>query len=742
MPLKEVLRTSLGAILLAAIYAITARLSLEFASINPSASPVWPPTGLAIAVLVVFGYRFWPGIFLGAFLANLMTQGTVATSLAIGGGNALEALAGAYFVHRWAAGRYAFSRWPLVINYVLGAALTATMISPSVGVTTLAIAGYVPWDQYGAVWMTWWLGDATGALVAGPPLILWLSRPRIHPKATRLASAVLLLILSVVAGSLIFTEIAPIASFQAQLTFLLLPIVIWAAIQFGDRGASTTTLALSMFSVWGTIQGFGPFALESPNHSLLLLQAFMAVLSVTGLLLAAVMNERKEAGTALRRSHDVLESTVAERTSSLRSAVASLESQIEERKRAEQLLRLSEARLLLSQEIARIGSWEWEVPTNKVTWSNELYRIFGLEPQEFKGTFEGYLESVHPEDHEMVRRVVSRALEAGEMLDYDYRIVRADGTIRWLHAQGKAFLDDAGRPIRMAGTAQDITDRKGLEAEAAYNLERAKEVERLREIDEFRTRFMSTAAHEINTPLTPIKLQLRILQTFADRLDDSGRRSIEILERNIDRLTHLVGDLLDSARLQASRFGIHLQSMDLSQVVAETVQSFQEPAREAGLALDTRLSPQVMVQADRGRITQVLFNLLNNAVKFTPSGGRVLVEVSPFQSDALVAIHDTGFGLAPEQAARLFKPFVQVHDPSRVKGNGTGLGLYISRGLVELHGGRIWCESPGTDQGSTFFFTLPLRAVAQVPPPPEAATQPPADESAPGPDRIRGPAIS
>jgi PAS domain S-box-containing protein len=266
------------------------------------------------------------------------------------------------------------------------------------------------------------------------------------------------------------------------------------------------------------------------------------------------------------------------------------------------------------------------------------------------------------------------------------------------------------------GIFRDATARRRLEEERAQNIERAHELERLRELNQFKTQFINTAAHELGTPLTPIRLQIQILRDEQKRNTPAEQRrgSLDILERNVERLITLVEDILEGARLQANRLGVQMEAMDVNRIVLESVESFHELAVSQGVRLETKLSPNLHVEADAKRITQVLFNLIDNAIKFTPSGGSVHVETRRTEDMVLVAVRDTGAGIRPELVSRLFQPFSQVHDVMQRTRSGTGLGLYICKGIVELHGGRIWVESPGPGLGSTFSFALPRHRAADV----------------------------
>ena len=248
--------------------------------------------------------------------------------------------------------------------------------------------------------------------------------------------------------------------------------------------------------------------------------------------------------------------------------------------------------------------------------------------------------------------------------------------------------------------------------------------QRLLELDELKTQFLNNAAHELRTPLTPIKTQMHILKSSEwGMLNDRQQRALAMMDRNIERLNLLVSDLLEVARMQAGRLKLDKRPIDLALLASEAVESFQESARQAGLKLDLRPGPVLNVDADPKRCIQVLFNLLNNALKFTPAGGRIVVETACDETTAIVRVRDTGKGLRSEDLPKLFLPFSQIQDGTEASHPGTGLGLYICRGILEQHGGRIWAESEGPSQGSTFAFTLPLTGAQTAEP--AAAAKPP-----------------
>ena len=281
--------------ILTVVYFLAGKLGLRLAFANPSATAVWPPTGIALAAFVVIGYWVWPGIFLGAFLTNLATAGSVATSFSIAVGNTLEGMLGAYLINRFAGGRRIFDRTQDVFKFACLAAMISTLVSATGGVTSLAIAGFAKWSEYRAIWLTWWLGDAAGDLVVAPLLILWALSVRVASSKWRLLEFVLLLLCLFLMGQVVFGGVFPSGMTNYPLEFLCFPILIWAAFRFGQREAATAIFLLSGIAIWGTLRGFGPFVQPKQNESLLLLQAFMGVTAVMILALATLVSERKRA---------------------------------------------------------------------------------------------------------------------------------------------------------------------------------------------------------------------------------------------------------------------------------------------------------------------------------------------------------------------------------------------------------------------------------------------------------------
>ena len=299
-------RTAATVIILTVLYFIAAKLSLKLAYLHASASPVWPPAGIALAAALLLGYRVWPAIFAGAFLVNLTTAGNLFTSLGIAAGNTLEAVIGAWLIHRFAGGAQVFERAQNVFKFAL-LVLISTLVSPTIGLTSLALAGFADWANYSAIWLTWWLGDATGDFIVAPLLILWFSAPARRWHRAALLEVVLLFLLLFFLGQVVFGGWLPISAQNYPIAFICGPIVIWTAFRFTPRETATGIFILSALAVWGTLRGYGPFVMDNDNRSLLTLQASTGILIVTAMALAAGMAERRRAEAAIEQQRAAVE---------------------------------------------------------------------------------------------------------------------------------------------------------------------------------------------------------------------------------------------------------------------------------------------------------------------------------------------------------------------------------------------------------------------------------------------------
>ncbi|HZF15949.1 MAG TPA: MASE1 domain-containing protein [Steroidobacteraceae bacterium] len=284
------------------VYIVTAKLGLAFAVVNLSATAFWPPAGIALAAVLVLGTRAWPAIFLGAFVANVTTQGGALTSLGIATGNTLEALAGAYLVNRFASGRLFYERPKDLFAFAGLAAILSTTVSAAIGLSSLMLAGLASASEISTVGLTWWLGDAAGDLMVAPLLVMWATAPPLRsPMDWMIEGSALLAGLTLVSLIVFAGAIPAVALEHYPLEFLCMPFLFWAAFRLGRRAVATCVLVVSMIAIAGTVDGLGPFARSSRNESLLLLQSYLAVGAITMLAVAAVVRQRERSELALQR---------------------------------------------------------------------------------------------------------------------------------------------------------------------------------------------------------------------------------------------------------------------------------------------------------------------------------------------------------------------------------------------------------------------------------------------------------
>jgi len=278
---------------LAAVYFFAAKLGLRFAYINSSVTTVWPPAGIALAAFVLLGYRVWPAILGAAFLANVTTTGGALPSIGIAIGNTAEGLLGSYLVNRFARGGRVFDRVGDILRFTALAALVSTIVSASIGVSSLALGGLMSWADAPRVWLTWWLGDAVGDIVIAPALILWIGvKPAPRWNRAQFLEALALAAVTALVTFAMFGGLFP--SRHYPLTVLLWPVLIWVAFRFNPREATAAIVIVSAIAIGRTLQGVGPFSIYTANERLVLLQVWTGITAVTSLVLAAVVAVQRE----------------------------------------------------------------------------------------------------------------------------------------------------------------------------------------------------------------------------------------------------------------------------------------------------------------------------------------------------------------------------------------------------------------------------------------------------------------
>jgi len=380
-------------------------------------------------------------------------------------------------------------------------------------------------------------------------------------------------------------------------------------------------------------------------------------------------------------------------------------SDITERQRAEELLSENEARLKRSQEIAHLGGWELDLVNNRLTWSDEVYRIFGLQPQEFGATYEAFLEAVHPEDRAAVNEAYSGSLREGrDTYEIEHRVVRkATGEIRTVHEKCQHFRDENGKIIRSVGMVHDITGRKAAEEEIkALNNELRRHVLDLETANHELEAFAYSVSHDLRSPLRSIEgFSHALLEDYAGRLDDTGKNYLDRVRNAATRMGSLIDDLLKLSRV--TRSGMTHDKVDLSAIGKDVAGRLAQSSPER--SAEIIIADGITAFGDEHLLTIALENMLANAWKFSEKAARSVIQfgVTTIDNARVFFVKDNGVGFDMTYAEKLFSPFQRLHKTEEFP--GTGIGLATVKRIISRHGGRVWIESE-VNKGTTIYFTL------------------------------------
>jgi len=386
---------------------------------------------------------------------------------------------------------------------------------------------------------------------------------------------------------------------------------------------------------------------------------------------------------------------------------------VTDRVRAEAKVRESEAHLAEAQRIAKMGSWELDIARNRLTWSDQIYEMFGIPASQFQASYEAFFQFVHPEDRDRVQAAQQAAVAGVSRLDVEHRIVLLDGTEKMVHELANLKTDDTGAPRFLSGTVHDITDRMRMEAEREKRI-------RAEAADRIKSAFLATMSHELRTPLNSIiGFTGIVLQGLAGPLTAEQTKQLGMVRGSARHLLDLINDVLDISKIEAGQLEVRSEAFELPASIERVVAMVRPLAEKKGLAVTTNVAPDLReVLSDQRRVEQILLNLLNNAIKFTERGGVTLTAEyvaahrtspeSPPVAAVRLCVADTGPGIKPVDLGTLFQPFRQLDTGLSRQHEGTGLGLAISRRLTELLGGQISAASEW-QHGSAFTVILPLR---------------------------------
>ena len=666
-------------LLLALVYFAAAKLGLSLATLHSNVTPIWPPTGIAIASLLIFGRTVWPGVFLGALVTNLLTDIPAGSAVGIAIGNTLEAVVAFWLLERVARWRNTFDSVGDVIGFVGCAAILAPLVSATIGSLSLCSGGAAEWSNFWYLWLTWWIGDGFGALIVAPFILSWRLPGQLN-SGHRLEIAVLLL-LHLLVVMVVFGGWFPGSVKTYPLAYLSLPFLLWAALKFDSRIVTSAIVLMAGVAVWGTKHGYGPWVQASPNVALILLITFVGTSSLMTLVVSAVTSERRRA----------------------QADKSKLGSEVEiYRRRIEEL-------------VAHVPGVVWEAwgkpdaASQRIDFvSSHVEKMLGYSRQEWLSTPNFWLTIVHPEDKERAAREAAAIFASGKGGTNRFRWLHKDGREVWVEAQSVVVCDETG-PLGMRGVTMDITAAVQAEIERGELLERESQArEEAEEASRLKEEFLATVSHELRTPLNAVVGWSRLVRS--GQLDKEGTaHALEVIERNASAQRQIIEDLLDVSRIITGKLRINTQRVDLLLVIHAAIDAVR-PAAEAK-EIDLRMhfeAPDTIVRADVERLQQILWNLLANAVKFTPQRGTVDLYLRQHGSLAEIRIEDSGPGIPAEFLPRIFERFSQADGSSTRKHGGLGLGLAIVRHLVELHGGTVSAANRDENGGAVLIVALPV----------------------------------
>jgi signal transduction histidine kinase len=633
--------------LVAALYVGAAKIGLALSVAYSNVTPVWAPAGISLAALLLFGYRVWPGVAIGAFVANVTTPIPIWVAACICAGNTLEALVGTYLLRRIDF-RTQLDRVRDVLSLVMFGAALSTFVSATIGTTALMLGDEIPAARYAFAWRLWWLGDAMGILLVAPLLLTWGSRPWgsgpwRRPARTRdLIEAGSLIVLLVVLSWIVFF------GGRWRYPYVLFPLLVWAAIRFRPRGASLAMFVIASVGVAGTLDGSVPIGGATLTNSVQILQVLMGLLAVSTLILAATITEGEESERQTEASLSLLRGTLESTADGI--LVVDLGGKV----------------MTSNHRFAEM----WRIPQDLMDSGDDDRLIaFVLDQLVDPDTFIAKIR-------ELYNRLDSES--------YDELLFK-DGRVFERYSQPQRI---GGELVGRVWSFRDVTEKRSTEV-------------RLRHETALREEFIANAAHELRTPVTTLYGLSKLLQDRShampkERVDES----LAAMSRQGERLRTLVNNLLDLSALQEARLQIEAQPVLLSEVVTRTLESLPPPD---GKRIEAQIDASLVVLTDPHRLEQILTNLITNAYRY---GGRsIRLGAHQANDHVVVRVQDDGGGVPEELIPKLFDAFTRG---SNSRGStGSGLGLAIVRRLAEATGAEIWYE-PRPEPGACFMLRLPV----------------------------------
>ena len=762
-----------------------------------------------MAAILLFGYRFWPGVALGAILfscMNGMPFGFFTFGTAVG--NTIGAIVCAFLLKRIIDFDNSMERTRDVSGYIGLACILGTSVNAAFNVVSLIYGGEKSWDDLFPTMLEWWVPNALAGLVVAPFIVTWATRCSIRWD-TKLIIEAIICGLGLVGGTLVSFNSWFVYGIQNYpLAYLPFPFLVWGALRFGQRGATTGTLVVSGLAIYSLLQKRGPFVASSEKESLMLIGSYIGILAVTNMLLAAAATERNRAEGAMAENESRFRAIVEDQTDlicrftpdgnltfvneaycrfqgksrqellgtsflqnlpeadsmvalsyfsslpaeqpvvafdhrmfkpdgrvvwhqyTVRRLIGEETDKVEfqaviqditERKESEQALRTSETKY--RSLVSNIPDIVWTADSERqlIYISDNVEKTLGYTAQELmasKGQF--WLDQIHPDDAPNVDLCYEALFAKNKKFDVEYRIRTKNQDWIWVHNRALTTRMRDGL-LCADGIFSDITERKNAE-EALQQAKNAAE-----SANRAKSQFLANMSHELRTPLNAIIgfSEMLVDKTFGELNERQFKYTNNILTSG-RHLLQLINDILDLSKVEAGRLELSRASFSVGKALQDVHTIVKSLAHRKAIILTFNIASDLPpLFADEPKFKQIMYNLLSNAVKFTMESGKINVSaiseekasLNPALAEKLqnceqclrVVVTDTGIGIKPEDQERIFVEFEQVDSSYARQQQGTGLGLALTRKLVEMHGGCIWVESEAS-KGSKFSFLLPIQS--------------------------------
>jgi PAS domain S-box-containing protein len=643
--------TPLAIITVAFLYVLLAKESLYFRISPGNVTPIYPSIGLALAAVLILGYRVLPGVWLGSFLINLFMfysispvgDSTLLDDLlcasVIGIGNVVGITLAVYLIKYFCKEKHPLYGGRSVMILLFVGAFICCIINSVIGVFALSFVNTISWEQLKYIWLTWWLGDCMGLITVAPFLLAWLYKKPL--KETARPSWELT---GLIVGALLLCYF--IYYFSPSYLYLLFPLLLISAYYFGMRGTTAVILVIAVFSVINTDPNIAPFAAKTANDSILLLDIFMAVVTISSLGFAGIVAGHNRTEEALKKNEQ-----------KYRSIFENMQDVFYQTD--------------LNGIIVEIS------PSVKSLAKLAREKVIGTSVSDF-------YENI--QDRAELLNILSKK---GEVRDYELSFKSAEGDSLYVSINARLIKDDKGTPIHIDGVLRNNTERKNNELKI---LAQNKELEQ----------FVYIASHDLQEPLITLKCFSELLQDeVKDKLGQDANQYLSFILESSGRMQELIKGLLFYSKIGKER---EFSPVDCNEVVAEVIQDMDATIKKNNAQINVQPLPKI--NGNAFEIRQLFQNLISNSLKFQKKNSipKINISVKDQESNWLFSVEDNGIGIDKKDMDKVFVIFKRLHN--RADYEGTGIGLAHCKKIVELHGGTIWIEST-VGEGSVFKFTIP-----------------------------------